>query len=244
MLIHMFVFFLRSFAAVSFSVPENTIVTISGDFWLQNISQKFQLCDTNLALTVPYCSPSLAIAQGEPDDKFYFNDNLLQTAKPRRPGWSSFSRTFRTKANSSGVTTLYLMQESKGPFSASYFANLQVVDTHTHSCMHARTRTHSHSFSHAYSHAHAHSQAYTRTHTRTRANSASYFANLQVVKNCLGCDPPASQRALSATTLRQEVPVAIDCALPAWWRSNAVMRCGIEHAGRENVVQIIDDGEW
>ena len=128
----------RSFAAVTFSVPADSFVTISGDYWLRSRdgkpeiidgqSYKFRHCDKSVK--VPFCSPSLAVVQGEPYARFYDNSNALLTVQAGIVGWSSFERTFSTQPGSSdAIITLYLMQESAGPLSSSYFTNLKIMST-------------------------------------------------------------------------------------------------------------------
>ena len=117
--------FIRSYAAVTFSAPSNTVVTLKGEYWQRTANI---VCDHDDTLSVDFCSPSLAVMQGPRLDKFYRSGKsaaVLATAKPAKQGWSSFSRRFRTKGDSSTVT-LYLMQESSGRFSSSYFANLRI----------------------------------------------------------------------------------------------------------------------
>ena len=191
----------RSFAAVTFSVPEETLVTIKGDFWLAGLpgaevlvdpdcniynaypcAATFQFCDSSRK--VPFCSPSLAVLPGEFDDDFSYSDNALQIAKPAVVGWSSFEHTFKTQPGSSHVT-VYLTQESGGPVSSSYFANLEIMSTRV--------------------------------------------------------------RPLPTTiSVPAEEPLTIDCNLANWRVNNAFVRCGLEHEGRYNVLEVSDDesGFW
>ena len=76
-----------------------------------------------------FCSPSLSVGQGNLDEFFFWTSDktdLLESAIPTKRGWSSFTRTFKTKPNSSEVT-VYLMQEGRGPFSASYFDKVYIT---------------------------------------------------------------------------------------------------------------------
>ena len=182
---------------MTFSVPEDTLVTIKGDFWLRSLpdtemqdpyciaynvyfceTYTFKFCDPHS----PFCSPSLAVAQGDLDYKFDQNRNVLQIAKPAIVGWSSFDHTFKTRPGSSHVT-LYLMQESSGPLSSSYFANLKIMSTRV-------------------------------------------------------------KPVPAAISLPAEEPLAIDCNLDNWKVHNAFLSCGLAHEGRDNVLEVSDDGSW
>ena len=114
----------RSYAAVTFSVPADTVVTIKGEYWQRT---EDIVCDQDDTLSVDFCSPSLAVVQGTRLSDFYRSDKnaVLAKSKPKIKGWSSFSHRIRTKSNSSKFT-LYLMQKSAGLLSSSYFANLQI----------------------------------------------------------------------------------------------------------------------
>ena len=191
-------FFLRSYAAVTFSVPADTFVTIEGDYWVRSLKSEllthsedgkkyfFVYCDydnQDMGLTAPYCSPSWAVVQGELDPQFYKNDNVLQTSKPKKIGWSSFNTSLKTLPNSSYIT-LYLKQEWQGPLSSSYFANLKI---------------------------------------RRGASESTQLA---------------------ATALSAEDPLKIDCNLTGWKMFNSILNCGVSHQGRNNVIELSNDGEW
>ena len=109
---------------MTFSVPADTVVTIKGEYWQRT---EDIVCDQDDTLSVDFCSPSLAVVQGTRLSEFYRSDKnaVLAKSKPKIKGWSSFSHRIRTKSNRSKFT-LYLMQESAGPLSSSYFANLQI----------------------------------------------------------------------------------------------------------------------
>ena len=122
---------------MTFSVPEETSITIKGDFWLQRAgtgkvrykdgrTYNFNFCHIEEGAKVQHCSPSLTVLQGNLDNEFYLSKTPLLTIKARIPGWSSFQHTFKTQPSTNNVT-LYLQQEGDGPLSSSYFANLEIV---------------------------------------------------------------------------------------------------------------------
>ena len=169
---------------MTFSVPADTFVTIEGDYWLRSKGGKNNFVHCDKTSKVPYCSPSLAVLPGQPDNEFYENDNALLIVKDAIVGWSCFQRTFRTQPGSSDVlVTLYLIQESSGPLSSSYFANLKIMSTRV-------------------------------------------------------------KPVPAAISLPAEEPLVIDCNLDNWRVNNAIVECGLAHEGRDNVLEVSDDGSW